>query len=238
MTLDDIPVVFKALRIHYETHDSPVARFIAVRTNDPFRVLVSTILSARSRDDNTLKVCARLFERLRTFEDLERMPVGELVRELHPLGFFNAKTRMLKALPAAVKTLYGGVIPETVEELVRLPGVGRKTANLVVAEAFNKPALCVDVHVQRICNRLGLIRTTTALETEMELRRILPKRLWRSWNRYLVAFGQTHCLPVNPKCPTCPLLAYCDTGRSTTDHTDRTDKRKRTGGAKRAAWRI
>ncbi len=214
MNPTDIPAVYRAIKRYYETHDSPVARFIAVRTNDPFRVLVSTILSARSRDETTLKVSARLFERIRTFEDLDRMPVKELERELHPLGFFNSKTRMLKALPAAMKTLFGGIIPQTVEELVQLPGVGRKTANLVVAEAFNKPALCVDVHVQRICNRLGLIKTRTPLETENELRRLLPRRLWRSWNRYLVAFGQTQCLPVRPKCHTCPLLNYCDTGRA------------------------
>lgn len=209
----DIPAVYKALKRHYNTHDSPVARFAVVRGNDPFRVLVSTILSARSRDASTLQVCAKLFRKLRTFEDIEQMPSSELEQELHPLGFFRSKTVMLKALPAAVKTLYGGRIPDTVDELVRLPGVGRKTANLIVGEAFNKPAMCVDVHVQRICNRLGLIRTKTALNTERALRRLLPEPYWKTWNRYLVAFGQTQCLPINPKCPTCPILMYCVTGQ-------------------------
>ncbi|MFO7534881.1 MAG: endonuclease III [Kiritimatiellia bacterium] len=214
MKPDAIPAVYRALRRYYETHDSPVAAFAAVRTNDPFRVLVSTILSARSRDASTAKVCAKLFERLKTFADIERMPAGELERELHPLGFFHAKTMSLKALPAAVRTLFGGRIPETVEELVLLPGVGRKTANLIVAEAFDKPALCVDVHVQRICNRLGLIKTRNPLETEKALRNLLPVRYWKSWNRYLVAFGQTLCLPVRPRCATCPILRYCDWGLS------------------------
>jgi endonuclease-3 len=208
----DIPVVHRALRRYYETHDSPVAAFAAVRTNDPFRVLVSAILSARSRDASTAKVCAKLFERLKTFEDIERLPAGELERELHPLGFFHAKTVSIKALPAAVRTLFGGRIPQTVEELVLLPGVGRKTANLIVAEAFDKPALCVDVHVQRICNRLGLISTRNPLETEKALRNLLPVRYWKSWNRYLVAFGQTLCLPVRPRCTTCPILRHCDWG--------------------------
>lgn len=210
----DIPAVYRALRRHYETHDSPVAQFVAVRTNDPFRVLVSTILSARSRDASTSKVCARLFERLKTFEDIDRMPVGELERELHPLGFFHAKTVSLKALPGAVRSLFGGRIPDTVEELVQLPGVGRKTANLIVSEAFDKPAMCVDVHVQRICNRLGLIETRNPGDTEKALRALLPVRYWKTWNRYLVAFGQTQCLPVRPRCATCPILRYCDTGRA------------------------
>jgi endonuclease III len=216
MITRDIASVYRLIKKHFETVDSPVARFMKVRTNDPFRTLVAAVLSARSRDDSTLKVCARLFERMATFADIDAFPAEELERELHPLGFFRAKTRMLKALPEAVRTLYGGRIPDTVEELVRLPGVGRKVANLIVGEAFNKPAICVDVHVQRICNRLGLISTKTPLETERELRRLLPKRVWRAWNRYLVAFGQTRCLPVNPTCPACPLLRYCDTGRSRT----------------------
>jgi endonuclease III len=210
----DIPAVYRGLKRHFKTHRSPVSDFVATRTNDPFRILVSTVLSARSRDTSTLKVCATLFERIKNFEKLRRFPAAELERVLHPLGFFRAKTRHLKALPEAVERLFGGRIPDTVEELVRLPGVGRKTANLVVSEAFGKPGICVDVHVHRICNRLGLIKTKTPRETEMELRRMLPLRYWRGWNRYLVAFGQTRCLPRNPKCPACPLLRYCVTGRA------------------------
>lgn len=210
----DIPSVYRVLKRHFERHDSPVKRFMAVRTNDPFRTLIAAVLSARSRDENTMKVCARLYERIRSFEDIDRFPTVELERELHPLGFFRAKTKMLKALPEVIRTQFNGRIPDTIEELIRLPGVGRKVANLIVGEAFNKPAICVDVHVQRICNRLGLVATQTPPATEMELRRILPKRVWRSWNRYLVAFGQTRCLPVNPKCGDCALLRYCPTGQS------------------------
>lgn len=116
---------------------------------------------------------------------------------------------MLKRLPDAVKTLYGGVIPQTIEELIKLPGVGRKTANLVVTEAFDKHGICVDVHVHRISNRLGLIKTRTPEETEIVLRQLLPKRYWKTWNRFLVAFGQTLCLPRNPRCSVCPLYDCC-----------------------------
>ncbi len=213
MTPDDVPVVYRRLKQYFETHPSPVADFIATRTNDPFRVLVATILSARSRDAMTLHVCARLFKRVTTFDDLARMPVESLEKELHPLGFFRSKTRLLKALPEAVSRLFKGRIPETIEELVQLPGVGRKTANLIVMEAFDKPGMCVDVHVQRICNRLGLIRTRTPRETENRLRDLLPMRYWKTWNRYLVAFGQTQCLPRTPRCSNCPLRSYCVTGR-------------------------
>ncbi len=211
----DIPAVYRLLKRHFDTHDSPVKGFIRTRTNEPFRVLVSTVLSARSRDASTLKVCARLFTRIRDFEDLARFPEVELERELHPLGFFRAKARHLKALPEAIQRLFGGRIPDTIEELIKLPGVGRKTANLIVSEAFGKPGICVDVHVHRICNRLGLIRTKTPRETERELRRILPLRHWRGWNRFLVAFGQTLCYPRNPQCPVCPIRCHCDFGRPT-----------------------
>ena len=117
---------------------------------------------------------------------------------------------MYLPLPAAVNSLYGGTIPGTIEELVTLPGVGRKTANLVVVEAFDKPGICVDVHVHRICNRLGLVRTRTPHETEKALRAVLPTRYWKFWNRYLVAFGQTVCLPLRPRCAACPIRRYCD----------------------------
>ncbi len=209
MTPADIPAVYRRLKRYFETHDSPVAQFNATRTNEPFRILIATVLSARSRDVMTLKVCAKLFERIQSFDDLARMPAAELEKELHPLGFFRSKTRQLKALPEAVQRLFKGRIPDTIEELVQLPGVGRKVANLIVVEAFDKPGLCVDVHVHRIGNRLGLIRTRTPLETENELRRVLPGRYWKTWNRYLVAFGQTQCLPRNPRCSLCPIARWC-----------------------------
>ncbi len=204
-----ITFVHRGIRRHFETHPSPVADFMAVRTLAPFRVLVATILSARTRDQTTSAVSERLFKTVKDLEDLSRISLADLTNLIHPVGFYRTKARLLKELPDAVTTLFAGRIPDTVEDLVRLPGVGRKTANLVVSEAFDKPGICVDVHVHRISNRLGLIRTRTPLETETTLRRILPARYWKTWNRYLVAFGQTLCTPRNPQCADCPLRPRC-----------------------------
>ena len=210
MQLADIAPVHKALRAYFESRQTPVAQFMAVRTFDPFRVLVATILSARTKDQTTTLVSERLFKEVTSLADLRRTPLRTLERLIYPVGFYRTKARMLKQLPEAVDTLFRGQIPDTVEDLIRLPGVGRKTANLVVTEAFDKPGICVDVHVHRICNRLGLLRTQTPLETEMKLREVLPARYWKTWNRYLVAYGQTLCLPRGPKCPECVIRRYCD----------------------------
>jgi len=204
-----ISAIHSRLKRYFEKTQSPVAHFMEVRTRDPFRVLVATILSARTRDQTTTKVTERLFKEVRSLEDLARVPQDKLERLIFPVGFYRTKARMLHKLPAAVNILYGGIIPRTVEELVKLPGVGRKTANLVVTEAFDKHGICVDIHVHRICNRIGLLNTSTPGQTETELRRLLPKRYWKTWNRYLVAFGQTLCHPQHPQCERCPIRDYC-----------------------------
>lgn len=188
---------------------APLTAFMRARTNEPFQVLVATILSARTRDQTTSAVCRRLFRVVRNTAGLRAVTESKLRGLIFPVGFYRTKARHLKMLPEALDELFGGVIPDTVEELCRLPGVGRKTANLVVAAAFDKPAICVDVHVHRICNRLGLLRTRTPLETEMKLRRILPVKYWKTWNTYLVSYGQTLCLPRNPRCTLCSIARCC-----------------------------
>ena len=150
-----------------------------------------------------------LVKEVQTLDELGKLPVKKLETLIFPVGFYRTKARMLSKLPAAVQTLYGGIIPETVEELIKLPGVGRKTANLVVTEAFDKHGICVDIHVHRISNRLGLLKTSTPEQTETMLRKLLPKRYWKTWNRYLVAYGQTLCLPRTPRCSLCPIARYC-----------------------------
>ncbi len=187
----------------------PVVDLIAVQTRDPYKVLVATILSARTRDEVTARSAARLFKKAPDLEHLARLDVEELAQLIYPVGFFNSKARHLADLPAAIGRLYGGRIPDTVEELVKLPGVGRKTANLVVAVAFNKPAICVDTHVHRITNIWGYVATKTPLATETALRRKLPQQYWRSINSLLVAFGQSICRPVAPLCHRCPLTSIC-----------------------------
>jgi endonuclease III len=213
VTVADIPAVHRALGRAFATTRAPVIDLVAAQTRDPFLVLVGTILSARTKDETTAAACTRLFRKVRTPEELRRLPLAELQRLIYPVGFYATKARHLNQLPGVLQERFGGAIPRSVEELCELPGVGRKTANLVVVLGFNRPGICVDVHVHRICNRLGLLQTRTPHETEMTLRRILPRRYWKTWNSYLVAFGQTCCRPVRPHCPACPLRRWCAAGR-------------------------
>lgn len=210
MKTSDIPTVNRLLKAAFHSVKAPIIDLVAIQTRDPFRVLLGTILSARTKDACTAAACARLFGKVTTPDDLRRIPLDELERTIYPVGFFRDKARHMKELPNVLDAKFGGVLPDTVEALCELPGVGRKTANLVVALGFDKPAICVDVHVHRITNRLGLIRTAKPYETEMALREILPVRYWKTWNSYLVAFGQTRCAPRNPHCADCPVANYCD----------------------------
>lgn len=210
MKIADIPTVNRLLKKHYDAHKAPVVEFIAIQTKDPFRVLVTTILSARTKDETTSQAAQRLFATVKNMAHLRAIPEAELAGLIFPVGFYRTKAKHLKQLPDALDAKFHGIIPSTVEELCELPGVGRKTANLVVAVAFNKPAICVDVHVHRICNRLGLLVTRDPFETEMTLRKILPRRYWITWNSHLVSFGQTLCHPVRPECGICPIRKYCD----------------------------
>ena len=213
MQLSDLPVVVRRLKADFNSHRAPIMDLVAAQTEDPFRVLVGTILSARTKDACTAGACERLFARAKTPAELDALSEKEISELIFPVGFFRTKAKMLKQLPGVLKEKFGGVLPDTVEALCELPGVGRKTANLVVALGFDKPAICVDVHVHRISNRFGLIKTSTPFETEMKLREILPKRYWKTWNSHLVAFGQTRCFPRNPKCAGCPVATWCDSRR-------------------------
>lgn len=213
MNVADIPALSRLLRREFKAHSAPIIELIKAQTGDPFCVLVGTILSSRTKDACTAGAVRRLFaaagEGVFTPEKLEAMEVAEIERLIYPVGFYRDKARHLKRLPEVLREKFNGVMPQTVEELCELPGVGRKTANLTVAVGFGLPAICVDVHVHRICNWLGLVDTKTPLQTEMELRRILPRRYWKEWNSHLVSFGQTRCDPVRPKCAGCPISRYC-----------------------------
>lgn len=210
MKLTDLPAVNRVLKAEYAKKQAPIVEFIQAQTKDPFKVLITTILSARTRDETTTQATHRLFKVVNNVEDLRDISEAKLGQLIFPVGFWRMKAKHLKALPDALDARFGGRIPDTVEDLCELPGVGRKTANLVVSVAFDKHAICVDVHVHRITNRLGLIETKTPLETEMTLRDRLPKRYWKTWNRYLVSYGQTVCTPLRPKCDHCPLRKWCE----------------------------
>ncbi len=201
--------IHSILKKEFEKHTMPVVDLIQVQTKDPFKVLVSTILSARTKDAVTTQASKQLFSVINSLNDLKRISLERLTKLIYPVGFYKTKAKHLKQLPAVINTLYNGIIPQTVEELIKLPGVGRKTANLVVSVGFNKPAICVDVHVHRISNRLGYVKTKTPFETEMALRKKLPLKYWILFNSYLVSFGQHLCFPINPRCNICPIYVYC-----------------------------
>ncbi|RJQ15594.1 endonuclease III [Candidatus Woesearchaeota archaeon] len=203
MDIDKVLLILKKEVVHYKV---PVVDLIKVQTKDPFKVLLATMLSARTKDEVTAAAAKRLFARVHAVKDLENISQRELEKLIYPVGFYKNKAKYLKQLPS---TLKNNNIPYTVEELIKLPGVGRKTANLVVAVGFEKPAICVDVHVHRIMNRLGYLKTKNPFETEMELRKKLPKQFWLMVNSTLVAFGQNTCKPVSPYCSKCPVKQYC-----------------------------
>ncbi len=209
MTNKDIDIVMQKLGEHFITVQTPIVDLIQATTQDPFRVLVSTILSARTKDETTAAAVSRLFARAKTPQELERLSQEEIRELIYPVGFHNTKAKHLKELPAVLESRFGGQVPAEIDELLELPGVGRKTANLVRAVAFELPAICVDVHVHRICNRWGYIKTQTPLESEMALRALLPEKHWLQINSYVVAFGQNLCTPRKPKCEICPIYDYC-----------------------------
>ena len=208
----DFAAIDKALKREFKAHKAPIIELIEAQTHDPFCVLVGTILSSRTKDACTAGAVKRLFATAKgPFgpENLESLTEKAIETLIYPVGFYHDKAKHLKALPKVLKERFGGVVPKTVEELCELPGVGRKTANLTVAVGFGLPAICVDVHVHRINNWLGIVKTKTPLETEMKLREILPVKFWKTWNSHFVSFGQTRCDPVRPKCAGCPIAKYC-----------------------------
>lgn len=206
---NDITNVYRILKKEFQKHQMPIVELIEVQTKDPFKIMVATILSARTKDQTTAAAAGRLFEKVNNPEDIDRLSLKDIEKLIYPVGFYHDKARHLKALPKVLMEQYNGVIPDTVEELISLPGVGRKTANLVVAIAFNKPAVCVDIHVHRIFNRLGYLETANPLQTEMTLRKHFPEKYWTTFNSFFVSFGQHTCRPVNPQCTNCPVMNHC-----------------------------
>ncbi len=181
---------------------------------DPFKILVSAILSTRTRDEATIEASERLFRVVKTPEDLAKMKVEEIEELIRGVGFYREKAKKLKKLGEVLVKEFNSKVPDKLEDLLSLPGVGRKVANVVLAEAFGKEAIAVDTHVHRISNRLGLVETKTPEETEEELKKIVPKEYWRRVNKAMVGFGQTVCKPIKPKCNECKLVEICKYGKS------------------------
>jgi len=177
---------------------------------DPYLVLISCILSLRTNDKTTYPATLRMLELGKTPAEIAKVNVEDLEKAIFPVGFYKNKAEQIIELSKILVDKYDSKTPDSIEELVKFKGVGRKTANLVVARGFNKPAICVDVHVHRIFNRLGYIKTKAPDETEMVLREKLPQKLWIEINTLLVTHGQNVCKPIKPMCDECPIEKFCD----------------------------
>jgi endonuclease-3 len=187
---------------------TPVVTVIAER-RDPFLVLVSTVLSLRTKDETTEAASARLFRRARTPAGLLKLPEAEIARLIYPVGFYRTKARSLRSIARTLIERHAGRVPDDMDALLALDGVGRKTANLVLTLGFAKPGICVDTHVHRIANRWGYVAASTPDRTETALRERLPARYWIPINDWLVAFGQNLCTPLSPHCSRCPVASDC-----------------------------
>jgi len=178
---------------------------------DPFRALIATVLSQRTRDEVTDIAAKKLFSRYDSPSGLSKADVKDIEELIREVGFYRVKAPRLKEIARIIDDKYNGKVPEDIDELLALPGVGRKTANCVLVYGFGKDAVAVDTHVHRISNRLGIVRTGTPDKTESELRRVLPREHWRHLNELLIRFGKDICRPVGPRCGQCPLFEECPT---------------------------
>ena len=178
--------------------------------NDPFKILIGTILSARSRDENTSKIVHKLFQKYKNAEELATADLNDIKSIIHSIGFYNVKALRIKQVSKIIVEKFDGIVPNQMEDLLGLPGVGRKTANCVLVYAFNKPAIPVDIHVHRISNRIGIVKTQNPKKTEEELVKIIDKKFWLVLNNTFVRYGQNICLPLRPKCEVCNIKDICN----------------------------
>lgn len=206
----NIAKIHEILSEEFKKYHVPVVDLIQIQTKDPFKVLVATILSARTGDATTANACRKLFLKVKNYKDFDKLTLKELESLIYPVGFYHTKALHLKALPKILEDEFKGKVPSNIDDLLKLPGVGRKTANLVVAIAFDKPAICVDTHVHKIMNRLGYVKTKNPFETEMSLRKKLPEKYWTTINSLLVAHGQHICRPISPHCSKCKIKNFCN----------------------------
>jgi endonuclease-3 len=205
----DIGKVIKILGKEVKKWDVPVINFMAISTGDPFKVLISTVLSLRTKDDTTADASKRLFSKASTPSEIIELGEKKVAKLIYPVGFYNVKAKNILKICKLLVSQYDSKVPDDLDELLKFEGVGRKTANLVITVGFNKPGICVDIHVHRISNRFGYIETKKPEQTEMVLREILPGKYWIDYNYILVSFGQHLCRPVSPFCSICPVEKYC-----------------------------
>lgn len=202
--MSTIETVLSILDQHY-----PTLPMHEVHGHDPFHLLIAVLLSQRSRDQVVVPLASRLFSHYPTVQAMNTASIQEIQELIKPAGFYVGKASAIKAISRILVEKYGGNVPSSEAELLSLPGVGRKTANIVLTSCFNTPQIAVDIHVHRITHRLGWVTTTTVLETEHALTQLIPKQFHARVNRVFVAHGQTLCLPRSPICSQCPIRTYC-----------------------------
>lgn len=211
MKPDKIPTIISLLKKGSKNFISPSVSQIALLEKDrPFRVLISCLLSLRTKDEVTFPASERLFKRAPTLHSLVCLDPKEIEKIIFPVGFYKTKARRIPEICRQILEDYEGKVPDEIEELLKLKGVGRKTANLVMTLGYGKDGICVDTHVHRISNRLGLVQTKDPHQTEFKLREILPREYWIDYNDLLVTWGQNICKPVSPFCSKCVIEQYCD----------------------------
>lgn len=201
--------IIETLRIAAENVETPTLFDYSYRESTPFQILISTIISLRTRDPVTFTSSERLFASAPDPLSVSKIDTGEIAQLIYPAGFYKRKAENIKQIAEILLNKHEGLVPKNIDDLLELPGVGRKTANMTLGLSYGIPALCVDTHVHRIPNRKGWVETKTPEKTEFALVKILPKKYWIEINELLVAFGQTICTPVSPKCSKCPFRDDC-----------------------------
>jgi len=205
----DIHRIISLLKRTLEAWETPIVTHMAEEGRGLFQILISTILSSRTKDDVTAAASERLFRLASDPENMLRLSKEQIEKAVYPVGFYKTKARNILRTCRDLVDRYESRVPDRLDDLLTLPGVGRKTANLVIALGFDGEGLCVDTHVHRISNRLGYVRTKNPQETETALREKLPRRYWRDYNTIMVAHGQNICKPISPLCSRCPVFNYC-----------------------------
>ncbi len=205
----DINRIIRTLQRTSRQWNPTAVSAVAQDSRDPFRILISCLISLRTKDEVTAAASARLFRLARTPRPMMRLPAARIARAIYPAGFYRTKARTIKRLCRTLVEQHGSRVPADLETLLTLKGVGRKTANLVITVGYGKPGICVDTHVHRISNRLGIVKTKIPEQTEFALRQVLPRRHWIPYNDLLVTFGQNVCKPISPLCSTCPVNDLC-----------------------------
>ncbi|PKN18546.1 MAG: endonuclease III [Deltaproteobacteria bacterium HGW-Deltaproteobacteria-6] len=201
--------IVKILKKELDLGEMPIVSHLAQSERDPFVILISTLLSLRTKDEVTAEATDRLFALASTPEEMLKVPQAKIAKAIYPVGFYRVKARTIHHTCRELIDRFDSKVPDNLDDLLSMKGVGRKTANLVITLAYGKDGICVDTHVHRISNRLGYVKTKTPDETEMALRGRLPRKHWIIYNTLLVFFGRKTCKPVSPLCSTCPIKQYC-----------------------------